>query len=308
MSDEAFAAALAAELGDDAGDDKPVVDAEVDAGADDQDNEPDSAAKPEDDAGDEPNLDLDASILEARAKGWDPDKDAYEKRTGRKWVSAETFLAKREMADEISRSHKAMSKMRKEMDALKKNQDSIISAEVDRRIANLKTERADAIRAQDFEEIERLDAEIDKAKERPAADDDAKDEPESPYLETLDQVKRYADRWKKEEATWYEKAPQKMRETAGRVEAAYFTANPGCSVEEALTFVNDTMLKRFPELAAYGKKAQTGGSPRGGGSVSAPDESRLDPASRNIMKQLERAGAFKTAKDKADFIRESIGE
>jgi hypothetical protein len=305
MSEDALSAALAAQgLAVDEAVDVPEVKAPPER------VEPVEKVEPRaEEADDEPELKLSAEDVEARAKGWDPDKEAYEARTGRKWVPAEVFLAKREMADEISKSHKTIKRVNKELEALKKQFDDRVKAEVGKQIADLKAERADAIREQDHERIDELDTQIDELRHpKPAEvnpDDDEVDEPEAkgPPPEVAAAL---AD-WKKNVAPWFDKAPQPLRDVASRIERGYHSANPGCSTEEALNFVAATMEKTYPELAAYGKRAQSPGAGRGGTATVTVDESKLSPQDRIIMQKMERAGMFADAKDKIAFIKEATG-
>lgn len=307
MSEEALMAALA-----DAG----VVDEQTTDAVDDVS---DRAAAEDDivEAGNRPAvdvvLDLDDVEIEARAKGWNPNRDEYEKATGRKWSSAETFLARREMADEISKRGHEIKSMRREMERLRKQMDSRVEEEVSRRVAELKKERADAIRTQDFEEIERLDNEIEEAKKPRVVEDEPGDdqndvqESGTGYIESPAQVQRYLEKWKRDEAPWFDKANKTIQAEAARIEKVYMQTYPNSSIEESLAYVNEHMVKRFPELSAFGKKLQTGGAPRGGGGGQAVDESSLSAADKMVLRQLEKSGAFKDAKDKAAFIRENFG-
>lgn len=306
MSEQALAAALQAALGDEAKEViGEVVTDDVAVATETETAEGKVAA--------DAAFDIDESEIEARSKGWDPDKDAYEKRTGKRWSSAETFLAKRELSDEVSRRGKELKAVNKRLEQMQKQMDDRVAAEVKRQVDALKKERADAIREQDFEEIERLDTAIEEAKKTPAVatvddqDEDDRPLPGSGYIESPAQVARHVEKWKRETAPWFDKSNDAIKAEALRLETVYMHSFPNSSIEDSLAHVQSVMTQRFPELGAIGKKIQTGGAPRGGGGGASVDESSLSVADKQILRVMEKSGAFKDPKDKAAFIRETFG-
>lgn len=299
MSEDALTAALSAHLGEAAVEveEKPPV-AEVDEAA-----APEAAQ--EEGSDDDLKLLADAEFAEARAKGWDPDKDAYEARTGKTWVPAGEFLRKRGMADEISRRGKEIKQLKRQIDQLTSDFKKRVEDEVKTRMDALKKERADAIREQDFERIDELDNEIDALKERKTVEPapDGADEPDNLFYESPEAVALIVNEWKKTEAPWFDKAPKPIRDAALKAERAYRQANEGCSTKEALDFVADHMRRRYPELEAYGRKAPSASSPRGT-TRSGPvvDESKLSEADRKILRQM----TFKDDKERREFVKDLL--
>ena len=307
IDDAAFDSQLAAYLG------KPPGSAPVDAKPEPViDQKPAKDQAPTDDgslpADDQP-LNLTDAEVRARALGWSPDKEAFEK-SGKHWTDAETFLRTRDMADEISRRGKENKNLQKEMQRLLKNQEMLIAAEVERRVNSLTQQRRDAIKAQDVEEVERLDGEIQKAKDlhsEPATPNDDDDADNNPTGESVEQLQAAAQKWKAENP-WFDKSSAAIQRQAHQYELAYRASHPGCSTEQALSFVSQSMMIEFPELKAWGQPLPSAGAPRNKSSTASAAFSpeSLKGADRSLYQALKRGGHFRDAKHEQQWLKETL--
>lgn len=247
----------------------------------------------------------------AIALGWNPDRDAYEGKTGKEWVSAGTFLRQREMADEISRSHRSEKQLRKELEQLRKqvNQDlgEIRNERNQRQLNDLQAQIRQAAADQDYDKLDELVAKRDgivapKPEAEPEADAD------STYDESPERVAEVAKDWKAENA-WFDKSPAAVRDEAIAIEQRYTRANPGCSVADSLAFVKYEMERRHPELRAYsGGLRKPDATPRSAERPAAKGytPSQLTGLSRTIYDRLDKQGIFKTEAQRTAYLKEAI--
>ena len=247
----------------------------------------------------------------AIALGWNPDKDAYEGKTGKEWVSAGTFLRQREMADEISRSHRSEKQLRKELEQLRKqvNQDlgEIRNERNQRQLNDLQAQIRQAAADQDYDKLDELVAKRDgivapKQEAEPESDAD------STYDESPERVAEVAKDWKAENA-WFDKSPAAVRDEAIAIEQRYTRANPGCSVADSLAFVKYEMERRHPELRAYSSSLRKpDATPRSAERPAAKGytPSQLTGLARTLYDRLDKQGIFKTEAQRTAYLKEAI--
>lgn len=276
------------------------------------------AAQPEkaDDKPAEPAEEPETRITDkdrAIALGWNPDKDDYEAKTGREWVSAGAFLRFREMADEISRSHKSEKQLRREMDELRKqiNKD-LGEIQNERKQRSVESIEAQILQAAQDQDLDTLRSLIQKRDEifSPVQEEQQHDEEEKPlYNEEPEYVKAAADAWMNQNP-WFKKATADIRQEAAQIERDFLKKYPGSTVEKTLRFVALEMEDRHPELRAYSKPlASPDASPRKADRPVAKGytASDLPQADRDIFNRLVARGHFKTEADKQRFIKETLG-
>lgn len=246
----------------------------------------------------------------AIALGWNPDKEEYEAKTGKEWVSPGTFLRQRDMADEISRSHKTTKQLRRELDQLKKlvNTDlsEIHSERSTRQLTDLQQQIMQAAADQDFDKINEL---ILKRDEIVAPKAPAQTAADSLYAESHDDIAKEVTAWKRENP-WFGNDPDITRE-ARALEAAYVEENPGCSVKESLNYAKSRIERMYPELKPAPRKplAAPDASPRTATRPAAKSytASDLSGPDRMVFDRMVRAGHLKTDADKQAFIKETLG-
>jgi len=281
---------------------------------------PQEAAKPDADPvvekPDEPQAKQpDAPIVtdkdRAIALGWNPDKDAYEGKTGKEWVSAGTFLRQREMADEISRSHRSEKQLRKELEQLRKqvNQDlgEIRNERNQRQLNDLQAQIRQAAADQDYDKLDELVAKRDGIV-APKPEAEPEPDADSTYDESPERVAEVAKDWKAENA-WFDKSPAAVRDEAIAIEQRYTRANPGCSVADSLAFVKYEMERRHPELRAYSSSLRKpDATPRSAERPAAKGytPSQLTGLARTLYDRLDKQGIFKTEAQRTAYLKEAI--
>jgi len=282
---------------------KPTPDAEDTSKA-----QPDAGGAPDADDG----VKLSDAEVKARALGWNPDKEAVEK-SGKRFTSAEEYLRIRDLTDEVSKRNKETKQLRKELERVKKQQEAIVQAEVDRRIADLKAQRKEAIAAQDHDAIDALDEKIEQAKNAPAMpdddgdDDDQADDKPNAAGETAADMHAVAEKWMHENP-WYSKSSKHLQSVAYQHELDYRASHPNCTTAQALRFVTNVMLTDYPELGVYKSKLATGGSARSSApaTASAYTAEKLSPADRNLYNALKRGSHFKDSKAETAWLKSTI--
>jgi len=248
----------------------------------------------------------------AIALGWNPDKDAYESKTGKEWVSAGTFLRQREMADEISRSHRSEKQLRKELEQLRKRIDQdlgeIKNERNQRQLNDLQAQIRQAAADQDYDRLDELVAKRDgivAPKQEPASQESDED---SAYEEPPERVAEVAKSWKSENP-WFDKSSAAVRDEAVAIEQRYTRANPGCSVADSLAYVKFEMERRHPELKAYSSTLRKpDATPRNAErpGVKAYTPSQLSGLARTLYDRLDKQGIFKTEAQRTAYLKEAI--
>ena len=99
----------------------------------------------------------------ARADGWLP-KDEY-KGDPEKWVDPKTWVEKGPLLKRISSQSTHIKELKKTVDAMAKHFTANVNHAVATKIAELKSQRTEAIKEGDVDKVEKLDAQNDKQKE-----------------------------------------------------------------------------------------------------------------------------------------------
>lgn len=250
----------------------------------------------------------------AKSMGWNPNKEEYEAKTGRKWSNEDDYLKIRSLSDENHKLKQQQAKRDKEFDRRLRNVEQPIANlaqnEHKQRLDNVSLSLKQAAIDQDFDAIDALLAERDKLmksepvakQEEPLAIDDTNDDGE-----TQEQLQAAAQKWIAENP-WYNKLTQAGRDQAARLEAEY-RAKVDCTTEEALAYVAQEMGKDPIVAVLKGKLKSPDVTPRTAERprVASASESSLDPASRNIYNKMISQGLLKTAAEKSAFIKDALG-
>ena len=250
----------------------------------------------------------------AKGMGWNPNKEEYEKKTGRKWSNEDDYLKIRSLSDENHKLKQQQAKRDKEFDRRLRNVEqpiaNIAQNEHKQRLDNVTQSIKQATIDQDFDAIDALLAERDKLlkaepvvkQEEPLAIDDIDD-----GGETQEQLQAAAQKWIAENP-WYNKLTQAGRDQAAKLEAEY-RAKVDCTTEEALAYVAQEMAKDPIVAVLKGKLKSPDVTPRTAERprVASVSESSLDPASRNIYNKMISQGLLKTAAEKSAFIKDALG-
>ena len=250
----------------------------------------------------------------AKSMGWNPNKEEYEAKTGRKWSNEDDYLKIRSLSDENHKLKQQQAKRDKEFDRRLRNVEqpiaNIAQNEHKQRLDNVSLSLKQAAIDQDFDAIDALLAERDKLmkaepvakQEEPLAIDDTNDDGE-----TQEQLQAAAQKWIADNP-WYNKLTQAGRDQAAKLEAEY-RAKVDCTTEEALAYVAQEMGKDPIVAVLKGKlkspdvTPHTAERPR----VASASESSLDPTSRVIYNKMISQGLLKTAAEKNAFIKDALG-
>lgn len=165
---------------------------------------------------------------EAREKGWKPETEYDGPKGG--FVSAEEFLKREPLFDRIKAQSKELKGLKKTLDAMASQFQTQVKAQVELRLRELKAAKIEAIKEQDVELVEQIDAEIEQHKKavQPAV------------AEVPDEV-----------AEWVEKNPwfstdAELNAFAVAHNRAYIAKHPG-EVAESLKATAAAVRKAFPE-------------------------------------------------------------
>ena len=250
----------------------------------------------------------------AKSMGWNPNKEEYEAKTGRKWSNEDDYLKIRSLSDENHKLKQQQAKRDKEFDRRLRNVEqpiaNIAQNEHKQRLDNVSLSLKQAAIDQDFDAIDALLAERDKLmkaepvakQEEPLAIDDTNDDGE-----TQEQLQAAAQKWIADNP-WYNKLTQAGRDQAAKLEAEY-RAKVDCTTEEAVAYVAQEMGKDPIVAVLKGKLKSPDVTPRTAERprVASASESSLDPASRNIYNKMISQGLLKTAAEKSAFIKDALG-
>ena len=250
----------------------------------------------------------------AKSMGWNPNKEEYEAKTGRKWSNEDDYLKIRSLSDENHKLKQQQAKRDKEFDRRLRNVEqpiaNIAQNEHKQRLDYVAQSIKQAAIDQDFDAMDALLAERDNLlkaepvakQEEPLAIDDTNDDGE-----TQEQLQAAAQKWIADNP-WYNKLTQAGRDQAARLEAEY-RAKVDCTTEEALAYVAQEMGKDPIVAVLKGKLKSPDVTPRTAERPKANtvSESSLSNKDREIYNRLVRDGVLKTSAAKSAFIKDALG-
>ena len=257
----------------------------------------------------------------AKSMGWNPDKEEYEAKTGRKWSNEDDYLKIRSLSDENHKLKQQQAKRDKEFDRRLRNVEqpiaNIAQHEHKQRLDNVSQSLKQAAIDQDFDAIDALLAERDKLmKAEPVAkqeeqtnDDNQQNKSAWTYPEPEDEADEIVDNWIAKNK-WFSESSDKIKDEARAIESYYQELFPKNSLKDCLSYVAEKMLEKHPDLGVYSGKLKspdvtprTAERPR----VASASESSLDPTSRVIYNKMISQGLLKTAAEKSAFIKDALG-
>ena len=217
--------------------------------------------------------------LRAREQGWVPqeewtgDPDA--------WRPAKEFVDRGELFKKIDTQSRELKEMRKALADLYAHNSKIAEIEYKRALADLKTQKKDALANGDADAVVEIDERIEVVREAQRAAEAA---PARPPVNVEAEINPVFVSWK-ERNTWYDnsKAMRAFADTVGR-EAAL----KGLAPQEVLRLVEQEVRKEFPEKFQNPNRQKPGAvessTNKGGGNKS--DDVELSPVERRAMQRF----------------------
>lgn len=225
--------------------------------------------------------------LEAMEHGWSP-----EGVEGKRNLSAEEFMDRKPLYDDIRNLKKRTQKLQEGLEASLKMQEGIRKREREKVIAELTAKKREALEEQEYDAVMEIDKELLAAQT---------EEDETPAITNAD-----FEEWV-EENKWYHQNTE-MQEYADMIGAGYYSKHPKAPMREVYEFVSKETAKRFPdeikgksgnrrrqsavEGAGQGRVGSTGG-----GRPTKYSVNDLPEADREIMKTILRAHPKMTQQD-----------
>lgn len=230
-----------------------------------------------------------ASEQEAMQMGWRP-----EGVEGKRNLTAEEFLDRQKLYDEIKHLKKNSKEMQKAFEALRKHHQRVRESERKKVIEELKLQKRLALETDDYDKVMELDDRISEANKEEPDDDDF---PEI-EVDTTPDTNAVFENWVSENR-WYH-TDKELRTKADIVGTIYYKENPNADLADVYNYVTKTMKKDYPEkfggtakpqrtAAAVDSGARRTSAPaKGNAKFSAKD---LPENARTIMRTLVRTGA-----------------
>jgi len=221
----------------------------------------------------------------ARDMGWVP-KDEY---TGDpvKWKSAEVFVALDEPIKRIESQSQELKQVKRALDALREHHTKVAENEYQRAIRDLKAQRKQALVEGDIDSFDRLEDEIEKAKDQfIEIKQQTVQEAPAPSEVVHPEFKTWLNR-----NAWYESYGY-MRQFAD--ELGVKLHQKGLERAEVLKQVEQAVRKEFPLRFNNPNKANAPGVEEGGTKSGGKrgESFELNDQERNIMNTLVRSGTM----------------
>ncbi|MBT8449327.1 MAG: hypothetical protein KJO69_06535 [Gammaproteobacteria bacterium] len=224
---------------------------------------------------------------EAIEHGWNP-----EGAEGKRNLTAEEFMDRKPLYDEIRSTKKQVRRLQEGMDAMKQFQEGIRTREREKTIQELTQAKKVALEAENYDAVVEIDDKI--AQERVQ-----KNEPQD-NLEFESWV---------DNNEWYHQDSD-MKQYADTIGAGYYQQNQGKPMSEVYNYVTEEVKKRFPEKFGgnpnRGKPNPVEGATAGRrGNTSKKYSARdLPEADRGIMKTLLRTSSM----TEEEYLKQYFGE
>jgi len=238
---------------------------------------------------------------EAIQRGWSP-----EGVEGKRNLTAEEFLDRQPLYDDIRSLKKETRKLREGMEAALKSVEGARKRAAEEAIEKYKAQKAEAYEQEDFEAVVELDEKIADVKAAAEA------EAQNPSNEAFEN-------WV-EQNEWYQEDAN-MREYADMIGIGYSNKNPNAPIEKVYAYVAKETLKRFPEYLGEEqeeyddvpkprrtRRSPVEGARRGrsqaGGQRSRHSARELSPEERGIMRTVLRS----TKMSEQEYLKSYFGE
>jgi hypothetical protein len=246
---------------------------------------------------------VDLSPIEERAhlEGWRP-KEEWNGDPD-EWKDAKTFMRDGELfkkIDEIKRENKTL---KKTVTTLKGHYDKVAETEYARAVADLKTQKREALVAGDPDKVIEIDEKLAEARENKSrvVEQEVVAEP-TQHPEFVNWVAQNK---------WYE-SNSELRAFADTTGFAFTKSHPGVTPGEVFKYVSERVTKAYPELFRNLRKdapntVEGGGAPRK--TSSKVSNITLTEDEERVMKRLVRSGTLTEDQYKADLVKlESQGK
>jgi len=212
---------------------------------------------------------------EAISHGWNP-----EGVEGKKNLSAEEFMDRQGLYDDIRGLKKQNRKLLDGMEAMKEFQNTIRVKERERVLNELKAAKKVALENENYDAVVQIDDRIAETKAQ-----------ENPPTNTA--FEKWID-----DNDWYHQDTD-MKQYADMIGTGYFQQNPNKSMDDVYLYVSDEVKKRFPDKFGNPKREQPNpveGASKGRVKTSKKYSARdLPEHDREIMKTIVRSGAMTEA-------------
>ena len=218
---------------------------------------------------------------EALTHGWKP--DGVE---GRRTLTAEEFMDRQPLYDEIRTLKRQTRKLQDGMEALTQHQKNIRKQEREQTIRELKQQKVEALEAQDHVKVVELDDKIQDTKAEAVVEDEPANEDFEEWVETN---------------TWYNQ-DDNLRFYANTIGAGYAKLHPDKSLSDVYAHVSKEVKARFPDKfpgARRGKPnaVEAAGKGRKQGKQSKHSVKDLPEEERTLMRTILRATPDMTEQD-----------
>lgn len=217
---------------------------------------------------------------EARAKGWKPE-DEYEGPTGG-FVGAKEFLQREPLFDKIKNQSKELKRLQKTMEAVSSQFRTQVEAQVKLRVKELQAQKREAIKDQDVDLVEQIDAAIKQ------------EEASAPAQETA-QVPDEVSEWISERAVWFDKDVE-MTDAAVEASRRHIARYPG-DIVGSLDAADRAVKRQFPDYFKEKKKqppspTSNGGEPKDSGGKKNWSVGRLSEDQKLVYNQWVKRDKF----------------
>jgi hypothetical protein len=165
----------------------------------------------------------------AKGKGWKPKTEF----SGESWVDAEEFVKREPLFERIKQQSSDLKEMKKIIGTMADHYKKTQEVAVQKAIADLKTQKKEAIEVGDVAKVEQIDKEIEEHKQIKV------DAPTTPEIKP--EIKEWVEKNK-----WFDKNP-KMQKFAISFNKTYASDNPEATLSETLKETEEAVKARFPE-------------------------------------------------------------
>lgn len=169
----------------------------------------------------------------AKEKGWKPKEDYSGEPDA--WVGAEEFIKRQPLFDKIKTQNKRLKELEKTVEALGKHYQTNIQQAKEKAIADLKSERREAIELGEVDRVEQIDKRIEDVHKIP--------DPVAPPPVLASEIEQFVE----EQRDWFNK-DQEMTQFAISFNEAYLKTHPGDlgkSLDETLKAVKRAYPEKF---------------------------------------------------------------
>lgn len=230
---------------------------------------------------------------EAISQGWNP-----EGVEGKRNLTAEEFLDRKPLYDKMHKLEKRLKEQDKKFEAMQQHEKMVRDRMHEEHLKELKAAKRAAMENFDYDEVEKLDDEMLKAKE-----DYAKESVrEVPQVESPEAIQATLEDWV-DKNPWYN-ADKVLKRFAEGEGLDFRKANPDASFEEVLAHISKTVKQEFPEKFQNmnrTKPSSVEGTATGGRRTPAAPKQKtvkdLPEEAISVMRTLVRMGTFKTEQD-----------